>query len=165
MKTEAITIIGLRRTGLAIASALKKSSPSLTVIGHDSHRERVDQTSSLETFDRTEPNLIKAVEPADIIVLVMPALELEGTLNLIAGSLKPHTLIIDLTALKENGYRRPINTSSKGFILVLSQYFRSIAWVMIRTQKRKQLQQICFAIVFFVSCLLQRRIQWLWKRP
>jgi prephenate dehydrogenase len=105
MQTNTITIVGMRRTGLSIALALREGSSDFSLIGHDSDTELLKYTVVSEAVDRVEADLIKACTPADIVVLAMPALELEATLRLIGDRLQPHTLIIDLTALKGPGIR------------------------------------------------------------
>lgn len=103
METNTITIVGMGRTGASIALALKEGPVDFTVIGHDSDSKLLRESAVSEAVDRVEADLIKACAPADIIVLAMPAVELATTLALIGDRIQSHTLIIDLTALKEPG--------------------------------------------------------------
>ena len=105
MKTNTITIVGMRRTGISIALALQEGPSEFSLIGHDSDANLLHLAIVTEAVDRVEVDLIKACTPADIVVLAMPALELEATLRLIGDRLQSHTLIIDLTALKGPGIR------------------------------------------------------------
>jgi prephenate dehydrogenase len=105
MQTNTITIVGMRRTGISIALALQQGPMDFTLIGHDSDANLLHETAVTKAVDRVEADLIKACTPADIIVLAMPSLELEATLNLIGDRIQAHTLIIDLTALKGPGIR------------------------------------------------------------
>ncbi len=105
MKTNTIAIVGMHRTGTSIALALREGSQNFTLIGHDSDRELLRDPAVTQAVDRVEPDLVKACEPADIVVLAMPSVDLEATLRLIGDQLQPHTLVIDLTALKEPGVR------------------------------------------------------------
>jgi prephenate dehydrogenase len=105
MKTQVITIIGLRRTGASIALSLKEGPLAVTVLGHDSEPALQKQAVELGAIDKAESNLIRAAAGADILVLAMPSVELEGTLRAIGEDLKEHALIIDLTALKGPGVK------------------------------------------------------------
>lgn len=105
MKTNTITIVGMRRTGTSIALALKEGSLNFSLIGHDSDSDLLRETAVIQAVDRVEADLIKACAPADIIVLAMPSLELQATLSLIGDRIQDHTLVIDLTALKAPGIR------------------------------------------------------------
>lgn len=105
MKTNTITIVGMHRTGTSIALALKEGSQNFTLIGHDSDGDLLKDKAVAQAVDRVEPDLVKACEPADIVVLAMPSVDLEATLRLIGNELQPHTLVIDLTALKGPGIR------------------------------------------------------------
>lgn len=103
METNTITIVGMRRTGTSIALALKESALGFSLIGHDSDSDLLREKTVAQAVDRVEADLIKACTPADIIVLAMPMEELQATLNLIGDRIQSHTLVIDLTALKEPG--------------------------------------------------------------
>lgn len=105
MQTNTITIVGMRRTGISIALALKDGKLDFNLIGHDSDSDLLRETAVTQAVDRVEADLIKACAPADIIVLAMPAVELQATLSLIGDRIQAHALVIDLTALKEPGIR------------------------------------------------------------
>ncbi len=114
MRTNTITIVGMRRTGISIALALKEGSGDFELIGHDSETELLDESSVKAAVDRTEADLVRACETADIIVLSMPSFELEATLSLIGDQIQEHTLIIDLTALKGPGIELAKKHLNKG---------------------------------------------------
>ncbi len=103
MKTNTIAIVGMRRTGTSIALALKAGRLDFILVGHDSDSALLRSEIVSQAVDRVEKDLIKACETADIVVLAMPSVELESTLDLIGDRLQEHTLIIDLTALKGRG--------------------------------------------------------------
>jgi prephenate dehydrogenase len=101
MKTQTITIVGLNKTGASIGLALKKSSLMVTLIGHDADAARA--RAVLETVgavDKVEWNLVSAAKKADILVITTPANEVETVLQVIGDALQPHTLVLDLSALK-----------------------------------------------------------------
>ena len=114
MKTQNITIIGLRRTGASIALALKASPLEFTLIGHDSDPDLHKQALKSGAVDKAESNLVRAASAADILVLAMPSVQLEGTLRAIGEDLQEHTLVIDLTALKGPGVKLAEQYMQKG---------------------------------------------------
>jgi prephenate dehydrogenase len=65
--------------------------------------------------DRAEPDLIKACQAADIVVLAMPAVELEATLSLIGDKLQAHALVLDLSELKAPGQEFAKKYIKQGF--------------------------------------------------
>ncbi len=104
MKAQTVTIVGLGRTGVSIGHALKASSTSLTIVGHDRRRDLIDNAKGkLGAIDRAEWNLVSAAAAADILVLAVPLSELENTLMVIGGELQPHALVLDMGALKGQG--------------------------------------------------------------
>lgn len=106
MKAQTVTIVGMGRTGVSIALALKASSAGLTIVGHDRFRELAQKAKDeLGAIDRAEWNLVNAVAAADILVLDVPLAELETTLMIIGDEVQPHALVLDLAALKGRGLR------------------------------------------------------------
>jgi prephenate dehydrogenase len=101
MKAQTITIVGMDRTGVSIARALKAATNGLTIIGHDRFRDLAQKAKEqLGAIDRAEWNLLSAAAAADILVLSIPLTELENTLMVIGEELQPHTLVLDLSPLK-----------------------------------------------------------------
>lgn len=104
MKAQTVTIIGMGRTGASIGRALKSASSNLTIVGHDRYRDVVEKAKDkLQAIDKVEWNLISAAAAADILVLALPLTELEDTLMVIGRELQPHTLVLDMGALKGQG--------------------------------------------------------------
>ncbi len=114
METRNITIIGLRRTGASIALALKASPLEFTLIGYDSNPALQKQALESGAVDKVEANIVRAASTADILVLAMPSVQLEGTLRAIGEDLQEHTLVIDLTALKGPGVKLAEKYMKKG---------------------------------------------------
>ncbi len=101
MQTNTITIIGMNRIGVSIALALKQGPLDFKIIGYDSNQRVLQNASAVEgALDLAEKNLTKAVTNADIVVLAVPVIELEGVLIAIGSLLQEHTLVIDLGSLK-----------------------------------------------------------------
>ena len=106
MKAQIVTIVGMGRIGLAVGRALKASSADLTIIGHDRFRDLAHEAKEEHgAIDRAEWNLVSAAAAADILVLAIPMSELETSLVVIGDELQPHTLVLDLSAVKSMGLR------------------------------------------------------------
>lgn len=106
MKAQTVGIVGMGRTGVSIAMAIKAAGADLSVIGHDRIRERAQEAKDFsDAIDRVEWNLVNTAAAADILVLAMPIAELENTLLVIGEDVQPHALILDLSGLKSQGLR------------------------------------------------------------
>ena len=101
MRAQTVTIVGMSRTGLSIALALKASGTDLTIVGYDRFRELTQKAKDeIGAIDKAEWNLVNAAAEADILVLAVPLAELETNLMVIGDELKPHALVLDLSVLK-----------------------------------------------------------------
>lgn len=104
MKTETITIIGLEKIGASVGLAIKKSPLKVTIVGHDaeSYRSR-EAKEELNAIDKIEWNLVNAAAAGDIVVLALPASQLQAALQAIGDDLKPHALVLDMSPSKGQG--------------------------------------------------------------
>ncbi|MCP5099392.1 MAG: prephenate dehydrogenase/arogenate dehydrogenase family protein [Chloroflexi bacterium] len=103
MKTQTISIIGLNRIGVSIGLALKNSPLDFTIVGHDKDSAiGRDAKEVVGAIDKTEWNLLTAATQADILVLTLPTSELKVTLEAFGDNLQPHTLIVDLSGMKQS---------------------------------------------------------------
>lgn len=105
MKTQQITLIGLRRLGASIGLAIKQSSLDVTIVGHDSQIALARQAAGLGAIDKVQRNLPRAAETADILVLAVSVSELEATLKIVGDVVQGHTLILDLSGWKGAGLK------------------------------------------------------------
>lgn len=106
MRAQTVTIVGMSRTGLSIALALKASGADLTIVGYDRFRELTQKAKDeIGAIDKAEWNLVNAAAEADILVLAVPLAELETNLMVIGDELKPHALVLDLSVLKGRSLR------------------------------------------------------------
>lgn len=115
MRAETVTIIGLERLGASIGLAIKAAAAGLTVVGHDRSRDLAQEAKDkIGAVDRVEWNLISAAAAADILVLAVPLTELETIFPAIGDEIKPHALVLDLSALKGMGLRWAERTMTRG---------------------------------------------------
>lgn len=104
MKTQTISILGLQRTGMSVAMALKAGEQPFTIVGYDSDRDRrYAALKTHEAVDEETRSVAKAASLGDIVVIALPASELETTLDVIGSELREHTLVIDMSPLKSQG--------------------------------------------------------------
>jgi prephenate dehydrogenase len=105
MKAQTVSIIGLNRIGASVGLALRQSKLGLNVIGHDANGEVIQRAKEMEAIEKGEWNLVNAAAAADILILSLPALELEASLQAIGRDVQSHTLIIDLGYVKQSGLK------------------------------------------------------------
>lgn len=103
MKAQTVTIIGLDRFGASIGLALKQSPLQLTIVGNDGDGRRTRAAEAAGAIDSSKRNLGSAAAAADILILTVPFVELEGTLRIVGDAVQEHTLVIDLSSLKGPG--------------------------------------------------------------
>ena len=103
MKTRNITVIGLGRTGTSVGLALKRAIKDVTIVGHDANQERMQVAQSLGAFDAVQPSLGRAAAAADILIITLPADQLENTLAAVGDRVQEHALVLDLSPLKAAG--------------------------------------------------------------
>ncbi|MCA9929366.1 MAG: prephenate dehydrogenase/arogenate dehydrogenase family protein [Anaerolineales bacterium] len=104
MKAQTIAIIGLNRVGVSVGLALKQSKLDVNIIGHDQDATMMrDAKDSIKAVDKTEWNLPNAAAKADILVLTVPASELEVTLQAVGSVIQAHAVVVDLSSKKQLG--------------------------------------------------------------
>ncbi len=105
MQTKNITIVGVRRTGASIALALKEGPLDFEITGYDSDADILKEAEEIGGFDKTETNLKRAAESADILIISTPSVDLKPTLQTVGNVLQEHSLLIDMTDLKGPGVK------------------------------------------------------------
>lgn len=103
MKTRNITVIGLGRIGASVGLALKRAALDVTLVGHDPDRERMREAQALGAFDAAQPSLGRAAADADILIIALPANQVENVLAEIGDLVQEHALVLDLSPLKAAG--------------------------------------------------------------
>lgn len=93
--TLQLTVIGLDQTGVSFGLALADVKDKLTRIGHDPAPKRTNKVETLGAFDKIHYRLNEAVRDADIILISLPADEVENTFKEMAEDLKANTIVID----------------------------------------------------------------------
>jgi prephenate dehydrogenase len=94
MTTPKITIIGLGLTGTSIGLGLQRQEGDFEIVGHDKEPEITGAAKKAGAINRSEWNLHKAYEGADMVILAVPLSELDELLELMAEGLKPGALLM-----------------------------------------------------------------------
>ena len=96
----AITIVGMNRIGASIGLALAGQKHQLKITGIDREPEKARQAHKMGALDETASNLEKAVQGADVVILCVPLLELQGNLEIILPALKPEAVLLDTSSVQ-----------------------------------------------------------------
>jgi prephenate dehydrogenase len=97
MAKPIITIIGLGVTGASIGLGLQQQEGNFEIIGHDKEPNAAGAARKQGAVHRTEWNLYRACENAELIVLAVPLHELDELLELISEDLDPNVLVLAIT--------------------------------------------------------------------
>lgn len=101
MTQPRVTIIGLGLIGGSIGLALKSSTKSVQVVGHDLEPGIGRLAQKRGAVDRSALNLLDACEDADLVVIAAPIMAIRETLELIGPHLKQGCVVTDTATLKE----------------------------------------------------------------
>jgi len=95
-----IAIVGLGLVGRSLGLAMRQAEVTSAVVGHDRDRQLANEAKSHGAVDRTEWNLISAVEKSDIVILSEPIDALAGTMQAIGPYLRPGCVVMDTAPIK-----------------------------------------------------------------
>jgi prephenate dehydrogenase len=95
-----ITIIGLGQVGASMGMALAAHKETVLRIGHDLKRETEREAQQKDVADKMEHNLPAAVRDAKLVVLAIPASQVEETLKFIAPDLQEGAVVLDTSPVK-----------------------------------------------------------------
>ncbi len=90
-----ITIIGLGQVGASFGLALAKHKEKILRCGHDPEPTRAKNMEKTGAVDKIYFNLPESVRDADIVLLALPASQVEETLKYIADDLRPGVVVIE----------------------------------------------------------------------
>jgi prephenate dehydrogenase len=96
-----ITIVGTGLIGASLGLALKKAKLGYEIVGHDKSSTAASKAKKLGAVDKTEWNLINAVEGAGLVILAVPVSAIKPTLEAIAPYLSEGTVVTDTASAKQ----------------------------------------------------------------
>ncbi len=100
MARPRLTIIGLGRIGGSIGLAVKKANPGIEIIGHDKESKVAGLAQKRGAVDKTEWNLLNAVDGAGLIVLALPVGGVRDALKVLSGELAGGVIVTDTASTK-----------------------------------------------------------------
>lgn len=99
-RSAKVTLIGLGRVGTTLGLGLQRVKTNFEVVGHDKDPGRAALAHKRGAVDRTEWNLLRAVEGAGLVLLAIPALAVRETLAHIAPELAEGAVVSDTASTK-----------------------------------------------------------------
>jgi prephenate dehydrogenase len=104
---QQVTIIGLGLIGGSIGLGLRrwasndgKRQPVLSITGFDTNLEHQNYAKKIKAVDKTEWDLPRAIQDADLVIVSVPPLSVRGVFSAIADVLKPGAVVTDVTSTK-----------------------------------------------------------------
>lgn len=98
---ERITILGLGLIGGSIGLGLKKAKiANIEIVGHDRDPDATGRAKRAGAIDKSEWNLLAAVEGASLVILATPVLAIKEAMEQIADSLSPGAIVTDTASTK-----------------------------------------------------------------
>ncbi len=105
MRAQTVVLVGLNRVSASMGLVLRRPELKLRVLGFDRDEQLGKEAQQRGIVDESRWNLISAVAEADIVVLAVPASDLEQTLRQIGQDVQAHTLVLDSSASKGQGQK------------------------------------------------------------
>src|SRR5512139_3428369 len=96
MARKQVAIVGLDTVGIALALALKSTTPDLLVVGVDADADRRREASRLGKVDRTEGDFTKGCREATLIILNAPLLQLKEALQVLGEQPPANAVVLAL---------------------------------------------------------------------
>ena len=97
---DKITIIGTGLIGTSLGMALKKAQVKAEIVGSDRDRGVANRAQKMGGADSTEPNPLRAVRDARIVVLATPIRAIEEVMKLIGPELEDGCVVTDTGSTK-----------------------------------------------------------------
>ncbi|CAN5710102.1 prephenate dehydrogenase/arogenate dehydrogenase family protein [soil metagenome] len=104
---QKVTIVGLGLIGGSIGLGLKqwsnrngKRDDVLDITGFDIDLDNQNYAKKIKAVDRTEWNIVSAVESADLVILAVPALATREVMENIGSRLRDGTVVCDVSSTK-----------------------------------------------------------------
>ncbi len=98
---QRIAVIGTGLIGGSLGLAIKEAKLDVEVVGHDKSLDVAGQAKKRGAVDRTEWNLLNAVDGASLVIIATPVMAVKATMEAIASVLQPGTIVSDTASTKQ----------------------------------------------------------------
>lgn len=95
-----VAILGVGLVGGSLARALKRAPEQVTITGYGDREDSLRRAVELGVIDRYLLDLRQAVAAADAVVLAAPPAAVPPLLRQLAGALRPHCVVTDVSSVK-----------------------------------------------------------------
>ena len=96
-----IAIIGTGLVGTSIGLGLKKAKLGYEIVGHDKDSGAASKAKQRGALDKTDWNLINAIDGAGLVILALPTAAIKPTLEAIAPHLGAGCVVTDTADIKQ----------------------------------------------------------------
>ncbi len=101
-QTQKVAIVGLGLIGGSVGLALKKAKVAgIELVGHDIDPEAASGAKKRGAVDRTDWNLLRAVEKASLVIVATPIMAVKELFSQIAPALSEGCVVTDTCSTKE----------------------------------------------------------------
>ncbi len=97
---QKIAIIGTGLIGASLGLAIKQAKLDVEIVGHDKNSSAAALAKKNGALDKTEWNLINAVDGAGLVIIATPANAIKATMQAIAKDVKPGAIVTDTASTK-----------------------------------------------------------------
>lgn len=97
---QKIAIVGTGLIGASLGLAIKQAKLDVEIVGHDKNSSAAALAKKNGALDKTEWNLINAVDGASLVIIATPANAIKATMQAIAKDVKPGAIVTDTASTK-----------------------------------------------------------------
>lgn len=111
-----VTIIGLGLIGGSLGLAIKKACRGVLVTGFARKSRVLKKALKIKAIDKGTSNLVKSVEPADLVIIATTIKSIVPIVNRIRHHIKADTIVLDVGSTKKNIVTRASKLLPHNFI-------------------------------------------------
>ena len=98
---DRVAIIGVGLIGGSLAMVLKDKGLCNTIVGVGRGKENLEAAKAMGLIDEYTHDVEEGVKGADLVVLAVPVMSIEGVVKRAAASLKVGAIVTDVGSVKE----------------------------------------------------------------
>ena len=133
-----MAVVGLGRTGASLALAVQALSLDLTVVGHDRSPEVMRRARQRGAVDETAETPSEAAARADLLVVAVPAGEVEAVLRAVGEDVQEHALVLALSGLTAQSHAWASQYLRRGHFIAVAPVFRAGLLAEVELRERSE---------------------------